>query len=354
MQRTRTRRGFTLIELLVVIAIIAILIGLLVPAVQKVRESAARIQCANNLKQVALAAHNYQATFNNLPPGYVGSNLPRTLAPMGSPNPPFQCNTFAGTLAYLLPYIEQDNLYKQFNIDWSINSPPDAGIGNQQAWWTTPSNTPGVSNFQLAQTKIKTYLCPSDNADTAKPTYNVYYAFDSWNNPSGPVATFFGVRDPSEGGAQGPSIVLGRTNYLPVAGSFGLIGDPFWDQYVGYFYNRSRVNLGSTPDGTSNTMLFGEGLGLMNGGKHDRMWSWMGCSGVLAWGVGTSSDAQWFNFSSKHTGIVQFAMGDGRVVGIRAGVVPSTDGGQTQNWYVLQEMGGYADGFADDTSALLP
>src|SRR5262249_54555227 len=125
MTRARSRRGFTLIELLVVIAIIAVLIGLLVPAVQKVREAPAPLSCSNNLKQLGLAAHNYHSVYGNLPPGYNGCNpnihypLPNHLT-AGNPK-------WVGVLAYLLPYVEQDNIYRQLR---TMNDSSYTGT-----WW---------------------------------------------------------------------------------------------------------------------------------------------------------------------------------------------------------------------------
>jgi len=186
----RKVRGFTLIELLVVIAIIAILIGLLLPAVQKVREAAARMTCSNNLKQIGLAIHNYAGANNStLPPG-MANGLPGNLT--------YNCNPFH---MILMPFIEQQNMYNTLGASPNTNG----------AWGSN-----GAVNGQTTSTAIKTYRCPSDSTpsgDGARAT----------NAGGWPVTSYF------------------RNYYM-------FDGSTLGNQTV------SKYNIGNIPDGTSNTV----------------------------------------------------------------------------------------------------
>src|SRR5262249_45631122 len=140
-------RGFTLIELLVVIAIIAILIGLLLPAVQKIREAANRMSCSNKLKQLALAAHNYNDTFGRMPDGV---QLAGQLSPTAFDNKlsAYRTPGFGPNWAvFLLPFIEQDNLYRQYATGIQNFIP---SVGADQSW------------RGLRSTVLKSFQCPSD------------------------------------------------------------------------------------------------------------------------------------------------------------------------------------------------
>jgi prepilin-type N-terminal cleavage/methylation domain-containing protein len=211
----RYRTAFTLIELLVVIAIIAILIGLLLPAVQKVREAAARIQCENNLHQIGVAMHNYHDIYFRFPTGlqvpigtgsgdlYVGEgpHIPQNPVP----------NYFGNWLVAILPYIEQGNVYNEILAE----------SNNLTLDYTTYCKSP----TDAGATVIKTYYCPSDYMP---PSKQVEYG----------------------------SCTFGVNSY------FGNAGTRAWPPGVatcnGVLYYNSSVNIASITDGTSQTLFVGE------------------------------------------------------------------------------------------------
>jgi prepilin-type N-terminal cleavage/methylation domain-containing protein/prepilin-type processing-associated H-X9-DG protein len=166
----RLRRGFTLIELLVVIAIIAILIGLLLPAVQKVREAAARMKCSNNLKQLGLALHNYEGVYNVFPPAGKSYAWCTENTGTGHRRDPVWRNL--NGLLLLMPYLEQENLYKMYNLNARSSSYSTAGTG------AFAGNVVGSGNDVIASTFVSVLRCPSDPGDQLEPT-GVHYTIDT-------------------------------------------------------------------------------------------------------------------------------------------------------------------------------
>jgi prepilin-type N-terminal cleavage/methylation domain-containing protein len=209
------RSAFTLIELLVVIAIIAILIALLLPAVQKVREAANRAECQNNLKQIGLGLHNYYGAHRALPFG------------KGPSYPAAAGYARWSVHSLILPYIEQDNLYRTLDFKFAPNTPGMAGpVVNFMPAYTNP----GGQNAQCV-TRVPMFLCPSDSASAG--------GWPGQNNYLGCIGTMHMC----DNGEAEPSTL-----------------DPSDLSRAGVLYYLSKVRLASIPDGTSNTALFSEHL----------------------------------------------------------------------------------------------
>jgi prepilin-type N-terminal cleavage/methylation domain-containing protein/prepilin-type processing-associated H-X9-DG protein len=317
----RSRRAaFTLIELLVVIAIIAVLIGLLLPAIQKVREAAARSRCANNLHQIGVALHAYHDAYSALPPGYVDGNTDPYSTPDNDVGPGW------GWAAYLLPFVEQGTVYNQINFRQTV------GMG---------------VNAQVSQLSLAVYQCPSDQYQQPFPVYDSTF--------TAPIATLahanyvgcIGWEECFNGAGGNPQPGPGADG---LAGVYGPAGR-------GAFYRNSRTNFQHISDGLSATILVGERsgnhspstwAGAVPGGRCP---AWMatqppapyapppgpaydnadfGEALVLAHGNGThlpNADFPIYDpdtFYSMHTGGANFLMADGSVRFISSNVNPST------------------------------
>jgi prepilin-type N-terminal cleavage/methylation domain-containing protein/prepilin-type processing-associated H-X9-DG protein len=331
--RSARRSGFTLIELLVVIAIIAILVGLLLPAVQKVREAANRMSCQNNLKQIALAAHNYEGSFKRYPPGTNVSPNAVNVNPQYVWGPPY-AGPYIGVLTYLLPFIEQDNVYKQipqamFDQQtslgaWAYNYPPFD--------FNDPSSPPINGTGYLkpaADVNIKSYLCPSDNSGGGNTLNFGVMDCASFYVPSTMHVFVDYVLDVPNYGHE-----LGRSNYLGCGGAYGKV-DPSdslnaqWTPFTGIYYTSSKTRLADITDGTTSTIAFGEtltGVHIDASLGRDFEVAWMGAGWLVGkYGLApiygaNGNDYTWRQWSSKHPGVVNFALADGSVQSLSKGM----------------------------------
>ncbi len=350
--RCHLRRAFTLIELLVVIAIIGILIALLLPAVQKIREAAARMQCSNNLKQIGLAIHNYEGNYGKLPAAY-------TLLPTPDPDPNAR---FAGARvglslhSNLLPFIEQGPLFQRLNSNVSefntANIPPNG-----------PHS--GV-NAAYAQV-VKIYLCPSD---PTQPTLDYYNANWGPYGNGGGAPCFLGGGSGSNLNPS-PGQIWARSDYFPIAGiqdalidNLGLRGQyPGSTQMAGtlndpQFPGGGPFAMTAVTDGLSNTIFMSESGGKPVGYNHLRQiyrsevnglpvdgsiepvssgggaWGDMFCYSSLAGGrcdnsgyrlgpcmINATSNNEIYSW---HTGGANAVFGDGSVRFLHEGIAPAT------------------------------
>jgi prepilin-type N-terminal cleavage/methylation domain-containing protein/prepilin-type processing-associated H-X9-DG protein len=272
------RQGFTLIELLVVIAIIAILIGLLLPAVQKVREAADRSRCQNNLKQIALAAQNYHTTYKRFPPAV---NIVDAVT-NGWPLPPESGKWYSLHIA-LFPYYEQDNLLR--NV---VTDKPEP--------WKYNCNGPGAFGAQT----VDMLICPSDNA-----------------MPSPAVGQYT---------TSGTTYYFGLTSYGGCSGTFATVQKaPASHQTDGMFFYNSKVRISDVRDGTSNTLFFGErsrrNLTSTQTAEAAGGWAWVNLYAMEDSTMNASVPMEGFAthdvnaFGSQHSGGngANFAFGDGSV-----------------------------------------
>jgi prepilin-type N-terminal cleavage/methylation domain-containing protein len=315
MPNRRGHSAFTLVELLVVIAIIGILMAILLPAVQYARETSRKAGCANNLKQIGLAAHSFHDAYKRLPPGYLGP------IPHADWNSHQTDNQYVGVLAYLLPYLEQQTVADQIktNLDLKVVGP---------AWWTDAPTT------ATACTRLEVFLCPSTDAyaqlDGISLTRNVFL--------SPPNLVYQGQSSSSTS----PSLQnVGRSNYLGSAGYMGNVPNSSNAvTYIGAFGNRTTFRLDDIRDGMSNVLLFGESTGGYEGNRRQQGPTWIGAGiMVTAWGLHTK---EWYAFNSDHARIVHFGLADGSV----RKLATTIDDGS------FNCLGGIRDGILLSTTAL--
>jgi prepilin-type N-terminal cleavage/methylation domain-containing protein/prepilin-type processing-associated H-X9-DG protein len=321
MLRFKAKRAFTLIELLVVIAIIAVLIGLLLPAVQKVREAANRMSCSNNLHQIGLAAANYDSAFMKLPPGMDGRLI--------------------GECVRLLPYLEQQAQYSLYIfddgtplVDPTTGKPSNHffyNFGSFNPAYAPPNqaNRPTTTSTDViprppavygCEGNFKVFRCPSAPAPEETVSVMMAVLYDDGTGFFAPTTAPRGHLFSSAPGR----LVLGRSNYLGVAGECRNFAP--YNIYFGLLHYNSKTTIGRVPDGTSNTLMFGEyaggwinwnGNGGIPSGWNTGHWSCgfdFSCFGLDTNINNNNGSHGWYSFGSEHAGgLIQFAYADGSV-----------------------------------------
>jgi prepilin-type N-terminal cleavage/methylation domain-containing protein len=345
------RSAFTLIELLVVIAIIGLLMALLLPAVQRVREAANAMVCASNLRQLAIAAHNFHTDFKKLPAGMYNTTTIPSGGYFNNQGP------YVGVITALLTYIEQDNVRSGL-VDPGTNTSPmriNASVNSGQPWWLVTANLAP----DLSQLKLGVLKCPSDSIDES--INSVFFAtIPAYGEAASGAGSYYLFKiTASNAGA------LGRTNYFGVAGMN--FNDGVYRTFDGILQNRSQLTLGqiTAKDGTSNTLLFGESIGTYDiNNQRTEAFAWMGAGSLATWTglaargkANINGGANYDRFSSVHAAGVQFAMADGSVRTLRPdGTTNGVDGAGNPllpyaswpntfpEWNTLQQLSGWKDG----------
>lgn len=333
----RKRNGFTLVELLVVIAIIGILIGMLLPAVQSVREAARRTQCMNNLRQIGLSALNYESAHMEFPPAlYILGGSPT----FDEQRAALFDQQSTSMLVACLPFIEQDNLARQLDpIATNENTTlPDVGhtIGS---WLNGGTAGPGI-NFGLI-TPVASFECPSDGNGPNDVTLGLFHY-----GTNGTVSAFIIVNEP------GDPPQLGLTNYSANIGAIGITRGTTlaaWAGFEGPVRNREGSAVDQVTDGSSNVILAGESLGIdrqdaSTGDITRYRWSHVFGGAALTFRAGYTADnvpnfggpldSTFFQFSANHPGTTNFVYCDGSTHAV------SKDAGDA----ATQRLGGGFDG----------